>query len=78
MIFGKSDSRSWREMRIIDIVKALKFFASTGEARDAIIGGAIKFDDIAKKDINETLLLTSGDTFVVQAGKKKFKKVVVQ
>jgi len=67
-----------QEIRLLDLVKEAKFFATTGEARDAIGGGALKIDDIAHKDGNEMLILKAGESFILQAGKKKFKKIVVK
>ncbi len=63
------------EMGIIDLlVKELKFFKSTSEARRLISQGGFKVNDEAVKDVQGVLKIEDG--LIVRAGKKKIVKIV--
>lgn len=62
-------------INVIDLLKQSGLVVSNGEARRLISEKAIKIDGEVINDINKEVKITS-DGFVLQRGKKQFKKVV--
>lgn len=62
------------KITVIDLlVKELKFFDKTSEARRLVSQGGFKIDNVTIDNINEEINITDGMT--IRAGKKKFAKV---
>jgi len=62
------------KITVIDLlVKELKFFDKTSEARRLVSQGGFKIDNVTIDNINEEINITDGMT--IRAGKKKFVKV---
>lgn len=59
---------------ILDLITELKFTASRGEAKRLIQGGGVKIDGEKITDMGYTI--SFGESVVLQAGKRKFAKLV--
>ena len=59
---------------ILDLITELKFTASRGEAKRLIQGGGVKIDGEKITDMAYTI--SFDDSVVLQAGKRKFAKLV--
>lgn len=62
-------------VNIVDLLKQAGLVASSGEARRLIVEKAIKIDGEVIDDINQEIKITRKG-FVLQRGKKQFKKIV--
>ncbi|EFM08755.1 Tyrosine--tRNA ligase [Paenibacillus curdlanolyticus YK9] len=60
---------------ISKLLVTLGFAASTSEARRSVAQGAVKINEVKLLDPNESVVIQSGD--IVQAGKRKFAKIVM-
>ena len=58
----------------MDLITELKFTASRGEAKRLIQGGGVKIDGEKITDMAYTI--SFDDSVVLQAGKRKFAKLV--
>lgn len=59
---------------ILDLLTELKFAASRGEAKRLIQGGGVKIDGEKIADMGYTFAIK--DSVILQAGKRKFAKLV--
>jgi tyrosyl-tRNA synthetase len=66
-----------RGISLVQLMTQVGLTASNGEASRLIAGGGVQIDQQKISDTKLKLDLTSGQSFIVRAGKKKFKKVVV-
>lgn len=62
---------------ILDLLVELKFVQSKGEAKRLIQGGGVKIDAEKISDINYSIIF-SGDSKVLQSGKRNFAKLIQQ
>ncbi|WP_246067014.1 tyrosine--tRNA ligase [Paenibacillus koleovorans] len=60
---------------ISNLLVTLGFASSNSEARRSVVQGAVKLNEIKLLDPNERAEIQSGD--IIQAGKRKFAKIVV-
>ena len=60
---------------ILDVLLELKFVASKGEAKRLIQGGGVKLDGEKITDIG--YVLNFSESVVLQAGKRKFAKLII-
>ncbi len=61
---------------IIQLLKAVGFAATTGEARDAVKGGGIRIDGTVEDHLDAVVALSSETPVLIQMGKKKFVSVI--
>lgn len=59
-------------MRLMDVIKNLKFSPSNGETRRLIQQGGVSLDGEKVEDINAQITLSAGDEVVLKVGKRKF------
>lgn len=62
-------------LTIVGIIKELAFFATTGDARNGVIGGGVKVNGEIISDIHFIVPLSPTKGTIIQAGKKKFALV---
>lgn len=62
------------EVNILDLLVNLQFVQSKGEAKRLIQGGGVKLE--GKKVTDTGLIINSGENKVLQAGKRKFVKLI--
>jgi tyrosyl-tRNA synthetase len=60
---------------IVQAVKELGYFATTGDARNGVTGGGVRIDGEVVSDIGHSVALSPAKGTVIQAGKKKFAMV---
>jgi tyrosyl-tRNA synthetase len=61
---------------LIDIIAELNLTESKGEAKRLIKGGGVKLDGVKVDDINQILSFDDKTSIVLQAGKRKFVKLI--
>jgi tyrosyl-tRNA synthetase len=61
-----------QEYRILDIISALKFSPSNGEAKRLIKQGGVSLDDVKIMDVNYSFIAEEGSEQVLKVGKRKF------
>ena len=61
-----------QEYRILDIISALKFSPSNGEAKRLIKQGGVSLDDVKITDVNYGFVAKEGNEQVLKVGKRKF------
>lgn len=66
------------EIELGNLLKEIKFCATTGDVRNALSGGSIRINNEAVSDIKMTISLSSEKGTVVQMGKKKFRNVFLK
>ena len=63
------------EMGIIPLIKALGYFATTGDARNGVSGGGVRVNGEVVNSIEHVVRLSASMGVVIQSGKKKFTLV---
>ena len=64
--------KSGQEYRILEIISALKFSPSKGEAKRLIKQGGVSLDDVKIIDVNYSFIAKEGTEQVLKVGKRKF------
>ena len=64
--------KSGQEYRILEIISALKFSPSNGEAKRLIKQGGVSLDDVKIMDINYSFIAQERNKQVLKVGKRKF------
>lgn len=64
--------KSGQEYRILEIISALKFSPSNGEAKRLIKQGGVSLDDVKIMDVNYSFIAEEGNEQVLKVGKRKF------
>ena len=64
--------KSGQEYRILEIISALKFSPSNGEAKRLIKQGGVSLDDVKIIDVNYSFIAEEGTEQVLKVGKRKF------
>ncbi len=67
-----------QEMTLVHLMTRAQLTESNGEATRLIAGGGVSIDHEKVADPKLKLKLSSGDSLIIKAGKKKFVKVVVK
>ena len=66
------------EIEIGTLLKEIKFCATTGDVKNAIIGGSIRVNNEVVSDSKMMIQLSSHQGVIVQMGKKKFRNVFMK
>jgi tyrosyl-tRNA synthetase len=66
-----------QEISLVHLMTKAQLTESNGEATRLIVGGGVSIDQEKVSDPKLKLKLTTGQSFILKAGKKKFSKVVV-
>jgi tyrosyl-tRNA synthetase len=61
-----------QEYRILEIISALKFSPSNGEAKRLIKQGGVSLDNVKIDDFNYSFIADAGNELVLKVGKRKF------
>ncbi len=64
------------KITIANLLKAVKFCATSGDVRNAISGGSVRLDDEKIEDIRQEIIL-SDEPQLLQMGKKKAVRVTL-
>jgi ribosomal protein S4E len=59
------------EIPLVTLIREIGMVGNSTEARNAIIGGGVKVDEVVISDVKTTIVV-SVDKKLIQVGKKKF------
>lgn len=65
-----------KEHQLFVLIKQAEFFKTSGEAKDAILGGGVKVNNEVLNDPTKIIVLDTETKTLLQVGKKRFKNVV--
>lgn len=63
------------EIELGNLLKEIKFCATTGDIRNALSGGSVRVDNETVSDIKKKVFLSTEKGTIIQMGKKKFRNV---
>ncbi|MDD2891668.1 MAG: tyrosine--tRNA ligase [Candidatus Gracilibacteria bacterium] len=66
------------EIELGNLLKELKFCATTGDVRNALSGGSVRVNNEVISDVKMIISLSSEKGTLIQMGKKKFRNVFVK
>ena len=65
-----------KEWQLFQLLKQAEFFKTSGEAKDAVLGGGVKVNGETVTDPTAVIVLDTQKKALIQAGRKRFKNVV--